>query len=195
MQTLILATNNQSKLRELSALLSPISCISQETLGISSPEETGLSFIENALIKARHASQHGHQPALADDSGLVVPSLDGRPGIYSARFAGTQATDDQNIDRLLNELARVTRNARDAYFYCAIALVQHALDPTPMIAIGKLYGKILYEKRGTQGFGYDPVFFLEDYACTMAELPMTVKNKISHRGHALHQLQKQLAVI
>lgn len=188
MNRIILATSNAGKIAELQALLSPIECISQRTLGIGDAEETGLSFIENALIKARHASQLSGEPALADDSGLVVPALQGAPGIYSARFAGENASDSDNIQKLLLELQHTPMNDRQAFFYCAIAFIQHANDPTPIIATGTLHGVIATTPSGQHGFGYDPVFYLEKQGCTLAELPPNEKNIISHRASALKQL-------
>jgi len=188
MQNIILATSNAGKIAELQALLSPIECISQQSLGINDAEETGLSFVENAIIKARHASMQSGQPALADDSGLVVQALNGQPGIYSARFAGPTATDAENIDRLLSKLSHTPTNERHAFFYCAIALLMHADDPTPLIATGMLHGVITQERAGEQGFGYDPVFYLSSHKCTLAQLPAAEKNKISHRALALQQL-------
>lgn len=190
MQNIILATSNTGKIAELQAILSPITCISQQSLGINDAEETGLSFVENAIIKARHASRESGQPALADDSGLVVSALNGQPGIYSARFAGPTATDADNIDRLLSQLNHTPTNERQAFFYCAIVLITHADDPTPLIATGMLRGMITHERSGTQGFGYDPVFYLPSYGCTLAQLPASEKNKISHRALALQQLMR-----
>ena len=189
---IILATSNKGKLAELQAILSPIHCISQTTLGIESADETGLSFVENAIIKARHASRIANKPALADDSGLVVAALNGAPGIYSARFAGVGATDNDNIELLLKQLASIGDEYRQAYFYCAIALVQHADDPTPILAMGKFAGIISRERQGEQGFGYDPIMYLPDYRCTVAQLPANIKNTISHRALALKQLRDQL---
>ena len=194
MNELILATSNPGKLVELQAILSPIHCISQGTLNIESADETGLSFIENAIIKARHASRLANKPALADDSGLVVTALQGAPGIYSARFAGVGATNNENIELLLEKLANVSDEHRQAYFYCALALVQHADDPTPLLATGKFSGRISRERHGEQGFGYDPIMFLPDYQCTVAQLPVKIKNTISHRALALKQLRDQLGM-
>lgn len=192
MKELILATSNSGKIAELSAILSPIKCISQASLNINNVAETGLSFIENALIKARHVSQIAQKPALADDSGLVVPVLNGAPGIYSARFAGEDASDQDNINLLLTKLATIPNNQCQAYFYCAIALVNHAQDPTPIIVTGKLNGRIVKTPAGNHGFGYDPVFYIDSEQCTAAELPATIKNRISHRALALKQLQRIL---
>ncbi|WP_347251334.1 RdgB/HAM1 family non-canonical purine NTP pyrophosphatase [Legionella sp.] len=192
MKEIILATSNKGKIAELEAILSPWHCIPQTSLGIKDAEETGLSFVENAIIKARHASQLGNKPALADDSGLVVQALNGAPGIYSARYAGMEASDNDNIQLLLNNLAAIPDSQRQAFFYCAIALVKHADDPTPLIAIGRLMGKITHTPMGDQGFGYDPIFYIESQQCTAAQLPAKIKNSISHRAQALNQLRKQL---
>lgn len=190
MQDLVIATGNAGKMAELQALLAPIVCISQQDLGIESIEETGITFIENALLKARHASRLSQKPALADDSGLVVPQLQGQPGIYSARFAGVGATDKENRELLLQKLLGHTE--RQAYFYCALALVRHENDPTPLLATGQLWGTIHQTPQGSHGFGYDPLFFLTQQQCTMAELPIEIKNTISHRALALQQLQQLL---
>lgn len=188
---IILATHNAGKIAELTAILSPIKCTAQDILNIQPAEETGLSFIENAIIKARHASHCTNKSALADDSGLVVPILQGRPGIYSARFAGPSATDEENIALLLKQMIDVDDDHRQAYFYCAIALVQHPNDPTPIIATGRCYGKISKTSIGNHGFGYDPIFYLPEYQCTFAELSPSIKNTISHRAKALTQLREQ----
>jgi XTP/dITP diphosphohydrolase len=189
---LLLATSNAGKIEEFKAILSPIRCIPQNTLHIESADETGLSFIENAIIKARHASRLANMPALADDSGLVVPALHGEPGIYSARYAGMHATDDDNIELLLTKLVHVEEEQRSAYFYCALALVQHAEDPAPLVATGQLIGKISKERQGEHGFGYDPVFYLADQRCTAAQLSPQIKNTISHRALALKQLRAMM---
>lgn len=190
---LILATGNTGKIHEFQNLLAPLNCIAQQELGISAAEETGLSFIENAILKARHASRIGQKPALADDSGLVVNALAGTPGIYSARFAGVNATALENTQLLLERLQDIEEEAqRQAYFYCALALVEHENDPTPIIAVGRLDGLIAKASCGEKGFGYDPVFYLPEYQCTAAELPLSVKNKISHRAIAFQQLLQQL---
>ncbi len=194
MKNIILATGNQGKINELKAMLPSYHCISQRALNIHDATEDGLSFIENAIIKARHASHLSSQPALADDSGLVVPALNGAPGIYSARFAGQHANDAENIQLLLARMANIPEQQRQAYFYCAIVLIQHVNDPTPMIATGTLSGHIAHECLGDNGFGYDPVFYLRNYQCTLAQLPAEIKNKISHRAIALNQLQQQMTL-
>ncbi len=192
MDEIIVATNNSGKLKEIQAILSPIRCIPQGLLNIHSAEETGLSFVENALIKARHASFHANKPALGDDSGLVVPALDGAPGIYSARFAGLHASDEDNNRLLLEKMQHLQSHQRQAYFYCAMALVQEAKDPTPVIATGIFKGFIAQELSGDLGFGYDPLFYCEEYHCTAAQLPATIKNQISHRAKALQQMRDLL---
>jgi len=195
MKEIILATNNQGKIAELQAILAPIHCISQASLGIESVEETGLSFVENALIKARHASRITNKPALADDSGLVVEALQGEPGIFSSRYAGANASDTDNILYLLERLKNTPDELRHGFFYCAIVMVQHGNDPTPLIACGLMSGIITRAPRGKQGFGYDPVFYLPAQQCTAAQLPAKIKNSISHRAKALQQLRYQRSEI
>lgn len=190
MRDIVLATSNPGKVLELQALLTPIPCIPQSKFNISSIEETGLTFIENAILKARHVSRLTNMPALADDSGLVVPVLQGQPGIYSARFAGLHATDAENITKLLTELRDVPMVQRQAQFYCAIALLKHPDDPSPIIATGFCAGQIAFTPSGEQGFGYDPVFYVPEYECTFAELSIDVKNTISHRAKALSVLKR-----
>lgn len=191
---LVLASNNQGKIEELQPLLAPlgIELISQATLGIESVEETGLSFIENALIKARHACAHSGLPALADDSGLSVAALNGAPGIYSARIAGSNASDDEKVQALLQQMQSLDRDQRQGCYHCAIVLMQHPLDPIPLIAEGRLEGIVLEEPCGTSGFGFDPVFYLPTQKCTVAQLPMFEKNKISHRALAVAKLLTSL---
>jgi XTP/dITP diphosphohydrolase len=154
--------------------------------------ETGLTFIENALLKARSAAKHTGKAALADDSGLVVPYLNGAPGIYSARFAGYPVNFQNNIAKLFNELQGVSADKRGAYFYSCIVLLRHADDPQPVIAEGIWQGKITLEPKGEHGFGYDPVFWVEEKNCSAAELSAAEKNKISHRGLAIQQLREKL---
>ena len=191
---IILASNNNGKLLELSQTLAPlnIQLLPQSDYSISDIEETGLSFVENALLKARHASSITKLPAIADDSGLVVPALNGAPGIYSARYSGTNSNAQSNIKHLLKKMANVTN--RIAYFYCALVYVKHALDPAPLISVGQFYGTLLKEQKGNHGFGYDPIFFLKEYNQTAAELDASTKNQISHRAiasKALLRLMKQ----
>lgn len=195
MASFVLATNNLGKLAEFQALLPSFQFISQASLQVTPVEETGLSFIENALIKARHASQQTNKPALADDSGLVVHYLNGAPGVYSARFAGPQSSDQDNITKLLEHLDGVPTEQRRAYFYCAIAFIQHANDPTPILATGSLHGTITTLPQGTNGFGYDPVFYLTSHQATLAQLPSSIKNTISHRAMAMQQLKDNTSIL
>jgi XTP/dITP diphosphohydrolase len=192
--TVVLASGNAGKLRELTAMLEPLGwqVRPQSAWGVPEAVEDGLSFIENALIKARHAAHHTGLPALGDDSGLVVDALDGAPGIYSARYAGPDAGDAANNRKLLEALDGVSAGQRTAHFYCAIAMVRHAADPAPLVAIGRWDGRILDAPTGSGGFGYDPLFQVETHDCSSAELPPGVKNRISHRGRALATLVQQL---
>jgi len=187
---LVLASSNPGKLRELSAMLQPfgIAVRTQEEWKIEDAVEDGLTFIENALIKARHAAKHTGLPALGDDSGLVVDALRGAPGIYSSRYAGPNADDQTNNQKLLEALKDVPAENRSAHFYCAMACLRHAEDPAPVIAIGSWPGFILEEQRGKGGFGYDPLFWLPSKECTSAELAAKEKNRLSHRGQALSKL-------
>jgi XTP/dITP diphosphohydrolase len=193
--TLVIATGNPGKLHEFQARLKPLgwSVTAQTDLGVTEVEETGLSFVENALIKGRHASAVTGLPALADDSGLAVDALGGEPGIYSARYAGVDASDQDNNERLLNALRNVPAEHRVARFHCALALVKHASDPTPLIIQASWQGHILSEPRGVGGFGYDPLFYLHQYDCSSAELDPETKNRLSHRGQAVTALVAALA--
>jgi XTP/dITP diphosphohydrolase len=190
MKKIVLASNNQGKLREINQLLAGIDLevLPQSAFGALDVEETGLTFVENAIIKARHASHVTGLPAIADDSGLEVDALQGAPGIYSARYAGEGATDQANLEKLLHELAHVPEEERTARFQCLMVLMRHPTDPTPIICQGTWEGRILSEPRGSGGFGYDPVFFVPDQDCASAELAPEVKNRLSHRGQALRAL-------
>lgn len=191
----VLASNNPGKIREFNALLQPfhLTLIPQSELGVEEIAETGLTFIENALIKARHAAHITGLPAIADDSGLAVDALMGAPGIYSARYAGENATAKDNIKKLLQELACIPDEKRHAHFHCVLVFMSYDLDPTPIVCDGKWSGMILREPKGADGFGYDPVFYIPDLKKTAAELPLAIKNKISHRGIALQSLTKMLS--
>lgn len=189
---LVIATYNPGKLKEITLLFSPIHCIGQSTLNIPSPDETQWSFVENALLKARHVSIASQKAALADDSGLVVPALQGSPGIFSARYAGDNASDKENIARLLTDLTTIPKHQWQAYFYCAVVLLKHPHDPTPLIGLGRLDGMITDNPRGCHGFGYDPIFYLPKQRCTLAEMSIEEKNTISHRQRAIKQLKQQL---
>lgn len=190
MTQVVLASNNQGKLREMQALLGDmgIALARQAEFGTPEAEETGLTFVENAIIKARNAAQHANLPAIADDSGLEVDALAGAPGIYSARYAGQGASDADNVQKLLDMLRGVPDEKRSARFRALIVYMRHALDPTPIIAQGTWEGRILFTPRGTSGFGYDPIFFVPTHGCSSAELAPEVKNQLSHRGQALRAL-------
>jgi len=188
----VLASNNSGKLQEFSALFTPLkfNIQAQNKLNISSIDETGLSFIENSLIKARHASKLSKMPAIADDSGLVIPALDGAPGIFSARYSGKDANDQNNIDYLLTKMKDI--KDRQAYFYCALVFIRHPNDPTPIIATGTFNGVISFQQHGQQGFGYDPIFYIPEYQQTAAEMSKQQKNSISHRAIASQKLLQQI---
>ena len=194
-QRVVLATSNPGKVREFQILLAPmgLEIISQSDLGVSSPEETGLTFIENALIKARHAARMTWLPAIADDSGLVVPALNGMPGLYSARYAGLNASDGENVVRLLNDMAMLSDHDRIGYYLCAMTLITQPTDPAPVIAQAGWPGRIGFEPKGTGGFGYDPIFIPEGSDRTAAEMDPDVKNAQSHRALATAALIQQLS--
>ena len=190
MTTIVLASNNPGKVREFNALLAGhhTEVVPQSNYQVPDVEETGLTFVENALIKARNAALHTGLAAIADDSGIEVDALNGAPGIYSARYAGPGATDQANLEKLLLDLSDVPESERTARFQCLMVYLRHANDPTPLIFQGTWEGRILFTPRGTQGFGYDPVFFVPTHDCSSAELPPEVKNALSHRGQALRKL-------
>jgi XTP/dITP diphosphohydrolase len=191
----VLATGNAGKQRELAALLAPlgIQIILQTALGIASADETGDTFEANALLKARHAAREANLPALADDSGLEVDALDGRPGVWSARYAGADATDAANNAKLLAELAGVPADRRTARYRCVIAFVRDADDPQPLIARGAWEGRIGEAPQGTGGFGYDPLFWPQGVPVSAAQMQPAAKNAVSHRGLALAELLRTLA--
>lgn len=188
--TVVLASSNPGKLREFNQLLGGlhIEVLAQSHFKVVDAEETGLSFVENALLKARNAAQHTNLPALADDSGLEVDALRGAPGIYSARYAGVGASDAENLKKLLDQLRDVAPSQRTARFQCVLVYLRHALDPTPLICQGTWEGSILTAARGSNGFGYDPVFYVPSHSCSAAELAAETKNSLSHRGQALREL-------
>lgn len=190
MTKLVLASSNAGKLKEFRAILEPLGMElhPQAEYNVADADETGLSFIENAIIKARHASEQTGLPALADDSGLCVNALGGAPGIYSARFAGQHGNHHANIDLLLDKLSNTTDEQRQAHFICTLALARHTNDPDPMIAIGKWHGRIAHHRHGDGGFGYDPIFVVPSHDCTAAELNSDIKNTISHRAAAIQAL-------
>ena len=187
-QQIVLASGNLGKIKEIQAILAAHPIIAQSAFNITEAEETGSTFVENAIIKARHAAFYSQLPAIADDSGLVVDALMAAPGVISARYAGVGASDQDNVQKLLVALDGVPESQRTARFICVIVFMAHANDPTPLIAQGVWEGMISTQAIGTQGFGYDPVFWLPSEQCTSAELPATVKNALSHRGQALRIL-------
>jgi XTP/dITP diphosphohydrolase len=194
MKKVVLASGNAGKLREFSKLLSGsgLQCVPQTAFGVPDAVEDGLSFVENAIKKARNASRHTHLPALADDSGLEVEALEGQPGIYSARFAGPDAGDAANTERLLERMRDLPPERRAARFVCVIVYMRHALDPVPIVCTGTWDGRILDTPRGENGFGYDPVFGVGDSGRSAAELTAEQKNAVSHRAKALRCLRDQL---
>lgn len=194
MRKIVLATGNPGKVREFGAVLAKfgLEIVPQSVFKVPEAEEVGLTFVENALLKARNAALYTGLPALADDSGLAVDALGGVPGIYSARYAGVGAGDRANIDKLLAELDGVPAERRTARFVCALALLHHPADPIPLICQGSWEGIILTEPRGAGGFGYDPIFFVPTENRAAAELELAVKNRLSHRGQALAQLARSL---
>ncbi len=195
MQRLVIASNNRGKIEELRELLagSGFEPVAQGDLGVAEIEETGASFVENALLKARHAARATGLPALADDSGLCVDALGGEPGLHSARYAGTPTDPEANIDKLLAALAGRPTGQRTAHFHCVLVLLRRPEDPAPLIAEGLWHGRILEARRGRGGFGYDPVFFDPLLGQSAAELDARSKNRLSHRGQALALLRRRLS--
>ncbi|MBI2317055.1 MAG: RdgB/HAM1 family non-canonical purine NTP pyrophosphatase [Betaproteobacteria bacterium] len=192
MKQLVIASSNPGKLRELEALLAPlgIEIVPQAKLGVGEADEPHATFVENALAKARHASRAARLPALADDSGICASALDGEPGVHSARYAGEPSSDERNNQKLVAQLAG--QEDRRAHYTCVMVLVRRFDDPEPLIAEGHWEGKIIDTPRGTNGFGYDPYFYLPDFGMTAAELDPECKNSISHRGKALRRLVAEL---
>lgn len=190
MKKIVLATNNLGKVNELQKLLADagFNVVAQSEFNVPDVEETGLTFVENAILKARHTAKLTGLPAIADDSGLAVDALNGAPGIYSARYAGEHGNDKSNNKKLLKTLANIPDEKRTAYFYCALVFLRHEKDPTPIICLGKWNGIILHEEHGNGGFGYDPLFYVPELGCSAAELTKGHKSQISHRGQALKQL-------
>lgn len=190
MKTIVLASNNPGKVREINQLLEGLELhvVPQSEYEVPEIEETGLTFVENAILKARNAAQHAGVPAIADDSGLEVDALGGAPGIYSARYAGAGASDRDNLEKLLEDLREVPEAQRTARFQCLMVYMRHPRDPTPLLCQGSWEGRILHEPRGESGFGYDPVFYVPQQGCSAAELAPELKNRLSHRGHALQKL-------
>lgn len=194
-EKIVLASNNAGKVREINQLLATeeIEVVPQKAFNIPDAVEDGLSFVENAIKKARHASSLSGLPAIADDSGIEVDALNGAPGIYSARFAKAGATDQENLEKLLELMKDVPEEKRTARFQCLMVYMRHAEDPTPLICQGTWEGRILSEPSGDNGFGYDPVFYVPTHQCSSAELSAEVKNSLSHRGQALQKLLQVLS--
>ena len=190
MKKIILATNNAGKIAEIQAAFKslPIEIIPQSQLHLEEASETACTFIENALLKARHAAAQSGLPAIADDSGLMVDALNNAPGIYSARYAGPKANPQRNIEKLLAQLKEVPVEKRDAQFCCVLVYLEHAEDPCPFVCQGFWKGRILFEPQGTNGFGYDPIFYVPSEDCSAAELSFALKNQLSHRGMALREM-------
>ncbi|MDX1589084.1 MAG: RdgB/HAM1 family non-canonical purine NTP pyrophosphatase [Oleiphilaceae bacterium] len=193
-QRWVLASNNPGKIREFNDLLASrsVTVVPQGELGVSAADETACTFVENALIKARHACEHTGLPALADDSGIAVEALNGAPGIYSARYAGTHASDQDNIDALLKAMSEVPPGQRGAAYHCVLVWMRHASDPTPLICHGHWQGELLERPSGDGGFGYDPLFYLPGEGMSVASLPDGRKRQLSHRAQALRQLMAAL---
>lgn len=194
MQKYVLASNNPGKVREIQELLQglPIKLIAQAEFGVPDIEETGTTFFENAIIKARHAAKLTGLPAIADDSGLAIDALNGAPGVYSARYAGEGTTDLDRINKVLAELKRVSATDFTAHFHCVMAVMQSAEDPAPLLCHGRWTGEIVQAPKGDKGFGYDPIFYVPTHRCTSAQLDPDDKNRISHRGRAIAQLIEKL---
>jgi XTP/dITP diphosphohydrolase len=189
-QNIILATSNAGKVKEFNTALEnfPWRLIPQSQRGVTEVEETGLTFIENALIKARHAAKQTGLPAIGDDSGLIVDALNGAPGLYSARYAGKNATREQHIAKLLHELGDTPLEKRTARFYCILVFLRYADDPTPLTAVGIWEGSILFKPEGEHGFGYEPIFYVPTHHCSAAEISLEQKTQLSHRGQAWRKL-------
>ncbi len=192
---IVIASGNPGKIREFRQLFanSSFNIIPQSDFDVPDIEETGLSFMENALLKARNASRHTLRPAIADDSGIIVDALNGDPGVYSARYAGKGASDQENVQKLIDNVKTLPDDKRGAYFICVIIYVRYAEDPVPLITQGTWEGIAITEPKGTNGFGYDPIFYLPAHGCTSAELEPETKDRLSHRGQALRALIDNLS--
>ena len=195
MKKVVLASGNKGKVREINQILAglDIEVVPQTEFGVEEIEETGLTFVENAILKARNAAQVTGLPAIADDSGLEVDALKGEPGIYSARYAGVGATDEANLQKLLAAMESIQEPERTARFQCLMVYMEHGSDPTPLICQGTWEGRITTEPQGENGFGYDPVFLVPEHNCTSAQLSSDEKNSLSHRGQALRKLVDALS--
>ncbi|MCG8086597.1 MAG: RdgB/HAM1 family non-canonical purine NTP pyrophosphatase [Candidatus Thiodiazotropha taylori] len=194
-ERIVLASNNAGKVREINQLLASeqITVVAQKEFNIPDAIEDGLSFVENAIKKARHASSLSGLPAIADDSGIEVDALNGAPGIYSARFAGPGASDEENLQKLLSRMEEIPEAKRTARFQCLMVYMRHSEDPTPIICQGSWEGRILFQPQGENGFGYDPIFYVPTHDCSSAQLAPETKNSLSHRGQALKALMQALS--
>ncbi|MCG7896545.1 MAG: RdgB/HAM1 family non-canonical purine NTP pyrophosphatase [Candidatus Thiodiazotropha taylori] len=194
-ERIVLASNNAGKVREINQLLASeqITVVAQKEFNIPDAIEDGLSFVENAIKKARHASSLSGLPAIADDSGIEVDALNGAPGIYSARFAGPGASDEENLQKLLSRMEEIPEAKRTARFQCLMVYMRHSEDPTPIICQGSWEGRILFQPQGDNGFGYDPIFYVPTHDCSSAQLAPETKNSLSHRGQALKALMQALS--
>lgn len=194
-ERIVLASNNAGKVREINQLLASeqITVVAQKEFNIPDAIEDGLSFVENAIKKARHASSLSGLPAIADDSGIEVDALNGAPGIYSARFAGPGASDEENLQKLLSRMEEIPEAKRTARFQCLMVYMRHSEDPTPIICQGSWEGRILFQPQGDNGFGYDPIFYVPTHDCSSAQLAPETKNSLSHRGQALKALMQSLS--
>jgi len=193
-QEIVLASNNSGKVKEINELLdgTRFQIFPQSDFDVLEAEETGLTFVENALLKARNAARYSHHPVIADDSGIEVLALEGRPGIYSARYAGVGASDEDNLNKLIEDITPLSETDRKIRFVCVMVFLKHAEDPTPIISQGIWDGVAITNPRGQNGFGYDPMFFVPTHDCTSAELSPEIKNQLSHRGQALRQLVEKI---
>lgn len=192
MNKVVLASGNPGKIREIQAIQQNLEILPQSLFNIAEPEETGSTFIENAIIKARNAASQCLMPVIADDSGLVVDALAGEPGVISARYAGKGASDSDNIEKLLLKMRDIPEESRTGRFICVMVYLRHILDPAPIVAQGVWEGRVLQNCQGSNGFGYDPIFWLDDHQCSAAEMSTEQKNAISHRGQALRLLIQQI---
>ncbi len=192
--TIVLATGNKHKVKEINDILQTINLtvVPQSQFNVTEAPETGTTFVENAIIKARNAAAQTGLPALADDSGIEVDALNGEPGVYSSRYSGENATDKSNLDKLINNIKDVAPEKRTARYWCVMVYMKHAKDPTPIICQASWEGKLITDKRGENGFGYDPIFFIEDKGSTAAEISLEEKNSMSHRAKALKLLLEKL---
>jgi XTP/dITP diphosphohydrolase len=194
-QEIVLASNNPGKVKEVNELLADtvFHILPQSEFDVVEAEETGLTFVENAILKARNAARYTNHPVIADDSGIAVPALKGRPGIYSARYAGVGASDQENLNKLIEDISPLNEADRKAHFVCVMVFLKHAEDPMPIISQGIWEGIVMTETAGQNGFGYDPMFYVPTHDCMSAELTPDIKNQLSHRGQALTDLIKQIS--